>query len=56
LVASAVMAGLPWNPLKKQAGQLATKPLLTQGLSSHEEERELELAYVKLQVWLFYRW
>lgn len=43
------MASLPWNPLKKTAGQLAAKPLLTQGLTTHEEERSLELAYVRLQ-------
>jgi len=43
------MTGLAWNPLKKTVGQLNTKPLLTQGLSTHEEERELELNYVRLQ-------
>jgi len=43
------MTGIPWNPLKKQVGNLAAKPLLTQGLASHEEERKLELSYVHLQ-------
>jgi len=43
------MTGATWNPLKKQVGQLAAKPLLTQGLTSHEEERQLELSYVQLQ-------
>lgn len=46
---SSAMTSLPWNPLKKTAGQLAAKPLLTQGLTTHEEERSLELAYVRLQ-------
>ena len=65
LQSNMAMPGMAWNPLKKQAGQLAAKPLLTQvfcsgsgsshspphqGLSSHEEERDLELAYVHLQV------
>ena len=43
------MTGIPWNPLKKQVGNLAAKPQLTQGLASHEEERKLELSYVQLQ-------
>ena len=43
------MTGIPWNPLKKQVGNLAAKPLLTQGLTPHEDERKLELAYVQLQ-------
>eukprot|EP00092_Neocalanus_flemingeri_P004645 GFUD01005008.1.p1 GENE.GFUD01005008.1~~GFUD01005008.1.p1 ORF type:complete len:266 (-),score=90.11 GFUD01005008.1:134-931(-) len=43
------MSGLPWNPLKKVSGQLSAKPLLSQGLVSHEDDRELEIAYVKLQ-------
>jgi len=43
------MSGIPWNPLKKVSGQLSAKPLLSQGLVSHEDDRELELSYVKLQ-------
>ena len=35
--------------MKKQVGNLAAKPQLTQGLASHEEERKLELSYVQLQ-------
>jgi len=43
------MSNIPWNPLKKVAGNLNAKPLLTQGLVSLDDDRELELAYVKLQ-------
>jgi len=43
------MSGIAWNPLKKVSGQLSAKPLLSQGLVSHEDDRELELSYVKLQ-------
>ena len=38
---------LQWNPLKKAA--LCQKPALSQGFASYEDERLLELSYVKLQ-------
>jgi len=38
-----------WNPLKKAGPQLNTKPLLSQGLVSHDEDRELEMTFVRLQ-------
>ena len=43
------MATLPWNPLKKVTGSLNTKPMLTEGLVSTEDDRALEITYVKLQ-------
>jgi len=38
---------LSWNPLKKSA--LCQKPALSQGLASYEDDRELEMTYVRLQ-------
>ena len=43
------MATLPWNPLKKVTGALNSKPLLTEGLVSAEDDRAMEITYVKLQ-------
>ena len=43
------MATLPWNPLKKVTGSLNSKPLLTEGVVSPEDDRALEITYVKLQ-------
>jgi len=38
-----------WNPLKKAGAQLNSKPLLSQGLLSHDEDRDLEMTFVRLQ-------
>lgn len=38
---------LNWNPLKKAS--LHQKPLLSQGLASHEDDRLMEMTFVKLQ-------
>ena len=43
------MATLPWNPLKKMTGSLNSKPMLTEGLVSPEDDRAMEITYVKLQ-------
>ena len=43
------MATLPWNPLKKMTGSLNAKPMLTEGLLSTEDDRAMEITYVKLQ-------
>ena len=43
------MATLPWNPLKKVTGSLNAKPMLTEGLVSTEDDRAMEITYVKLQ-------
>jgi len=40
---------MSWNPLKKGTGQLSTKPQLSQGLATHEEDRELEINFNNLQ-------
>ena len=36
---------MAWNPLQKK-GNLSTRPTASQGLSSHQEDRQLEIAYV----------
>jgi len=38
---------MTWNPLKKPA--LSQKPTLSNGLASHEDDRDLEMSYVRLQ-------
>ena len=43
------MATLPWNPLKKVAGSLNAKPLLSEGMVSMDDDRSLEITYVNLQ-------
>ena len=43
------MATLPWNPLKKVTGSLNSKPMLSEGLVSTEDDRAMEITYVKLQ-------
>ena len=43
------MATLPWNPLKKVAGALNAKPLLSEGMVSMDEDRSLEITYVNRQ-------
>ena len=37
-----------WNPLGKKPACLCVRPLLSQGLVTHVEDRELELAFVNL--------
>ena len=43
------MATSPWNPLKNVGRSLNAKPLLTEGIVSAEDDRALEITYVKLQ-------
>lgn len=38
---------MSWNPLKKPA--LSQKPTLSNGLASHEDDRDLEMSYNRLQ-------
>jgi len=43
------MATLPWNPLKKVNGSLNAKPLISDGMVSVDDDRNLEITYVNLQ-------
>lgn len=43
------MATLPWNPLKKVERSLHSKPVLSEGLVSVDDDRTLEITYVNLQ-------
>ena len=48
LTKAVIFENMAWNPLQKKPS-LCIKPALSQGLSTHMEDRELEMCFNNLQ-------